>query len=183
VAKAELERLRTKVLNQDITATAMRLELERLREELALRERRMRASEDDFVKQLERLRAERDNCVSLAWHNEVVERLREEARNADALETGLAKLRQENERLREEAAICVTQGRSYHAALARLHRIEEAAKSAKDLLRRLSEWDMFWVDPKTGKTSVGDGRYWQDEIQKVLPALRAALPENDDAKS
>jgi hypothetical protein len=47
----------------------------------------------------------------------------------------------------------------------------------------LSEWDMFWVDPKTGKTSVGDGRYWQDEIQKVLPALRAALPENDDAKS
>ena len=50
-----------------------------------------------------------------------------------------------------------------------------ALRESDDLLRRLSEWDMFWVDPKTGKASVADGRYWQDQIQKARPKNRAAV--------
>jgi hypothetical protein len=113
-----------------------------------------------------------------------LERLREENEKDRLLRLqALREANDELERLRDEVRWHKSVVEVLNEDVARLHRIEEAAKSAKDLLRRLSEWDMFWVDPKTGKTSVGDGRYWQDEIQKVLPALRAALPENDDAKS
>lgn len=55
---------------------------------------------------------------------------------------------------------------------AELARLREALSLADDLLRRLQEWDMFWVDPKTGRASVADGRYWQDEITKARNALK-----------
>ena len=56
-------------------------EVERLRAELALRERRMKASEDDFVQQLERLRwslknADEDNDVLKARLHHIEETAR-----------------------------------------------------------------------------------------------------------
>ena len=58
--KAENERLREEKEGALSDVHRLNDEVERLRAELALRERRMKASEDDFVQQLERLREENE---------------------------------------------------------------------------------------------------------------------------
>jgi hypothetical protein len=76
-AEAEVERLRAQPVRADFEGRSGLLDaVERLNEALERKDA-----------EVERLRVERDNCVSLAWHNEVVERLREEL---DLAETKVA---------------------------------------------------------------------------------------------
>ena len=45
-----------------------------------------------------------------------------------------------------------------------------AAPDLLALLERLAQWDMLWIDPRTGKTSgmVADGNYWRHEIDAAI---------------
>lgn len=51
-------------------------------------------------------------------------------------------------------------------------RLIAAAPEMAELLKRLSEWDMLYVNPETGKGIVADGPYWQGQIRPLLSRIR-----------
>jgi DNA repair exonuclease SbcCD ATPase subunit len=155
VAEGELERLRSEKEQYDLNVVAWiqaEAELERLREERDKADavivyqhtelERLRKSDEIQLLELERLREERNNCVSLAWHNEVVERHRasDEALRQNDLMPLLELKDAELERLRKELDAAQTALEGSEWALDMMRAIRPYASDAEKTVIWTKDW-------------------------------------------